>query len=149
MEEEGTENNCTTTTPTETNLLMEHEDLFHIDHPIVVRDLKVLFNFSKNILFQRIKFVHVNEKFRHRGEIHKLYVKECVPLLNGIKIVSNPFEKQLYSNFIWTTGTTTSGKNEIKKGLTAKRSAISMSMYNKFQGKKFRYIHKQYSSCFS
>ena len=113
---------------------VDTKDLFTPDHPIVLGDLKVLYKFAKDHLFQIIKFVFHKSTLNLGNQIFEVYMKECTPNLTGVKIFNNDVEKKMYCNFIWTTGTTSSHP-AVQSGLSCRRTAVYNSMHNKFLGK--------------
>ena len=116
------------------NGVVECKELFSADNTVVIEDLKILFHFAKEDLFQRVKFLFNESILSVGNQIYNVYIKECVPKLKGTSTLKGDLEKKMYVNFIWTTGTTSS-RPAVQRGLSAKRTTVYNGMRNKFEGK--------------
>lgn len=103
--------------------------------PHVEDDVRIMQRWVKMDLFKGVKFLYRGkEDLKIDGKIYKLFDKQCVPSLSGIKAASNnPMAINLYTEKVWEEATK---RNVINNALALRRSGVYTVMQNRFMGEK-------------
>lgn len=109
----------------------------HIITPHLNDDLHQIAKWAREDLFKTCKFLYRGkEELESTGEIYKIFEKDCMNLLPGVKAAEAmggvPSHKLMYVKILWDIANV---RHIISQSLSLRRSCVYTVMQNRFNGK--------------
>jgi hypothetical protein len=102
-------------------------------------DLRVIAKWARQHLFKTCKFVDgkgigAGSLESAHSRTYKLYERDCVSQLRGMKSTNTKEQNRQYAHTLWGVA---KSKNTIPNALSVKRSCVYTVMLNRFNGKRW------------